>query len=285
VRIKFCKNLLEVIQMKATLRWGTALLLLVLWTGCGEKAIKLSLKFNEGDIYKYKLIQDSVTSTEFMGKKMEMPSKAEITLTQKVEKINQGIAELKITYDSFDMKMNVGGKEIPSNMGKSMIGKTNIMKISEDGEIVEPKGMKAMVGLQGLGGDIKNVFFNLYPKFPERKLKVGDSWTQKQEIPQSQMEIAVEALYTLSGKEEKQGYKCAVIDSVTTMSIKGGNQAKMSITGEGKGKGTTYFAYEKGILVNSQVEMDFNMSISAPCLLYTSPSPRDQRGSRMPSSA
>jgi len=250
--------------MKATLRWGTALLLLVLWTGCGEEAIKLSLKFNEGDIYKYKLIQDSVTSTEFMGKKMEMPSNAEITLTQKVEKIDQGIAELKITYDSFDMKMNVGGKQIPSNMGKSMIGKTNIMKISEDGEIVEPKGMKAMVGLQGLGGDIKNVFFNLYPKFPERKLKVGDSWTQKQEIPQSQMEIALEVLYTLSGKEEKQGYKCAVIDSVTTMSIKGGNQAKMSITGEGKGKGTTYFAYEKGILVNSQVEMDFNMSISAP---------------------
>ena len=26
-------------------------------------------------------------------------------------------------------------------------------------------------------------------------------------------------------------------------------------------------------------------SVSYPCLLYTSPSPRDQRGSRMPSSA
>mgnify|MGYP003320903004 CR=1 FL=1 len=29
----------------------------------------------------------------------------------------------------------------------------------------------------------------------------------------------------------------------------------------------------------------FELNLSCPCLLYTSPSPRDQRGSRMPSSA
>ena len=31
--------------------------------------------------------------------------------------------------------------------------------------------------------------------------------------------------------------------------------------------------------------LDGNASMDQPCLLYTSPSPRDQRGSRMPSSA
>ena len=30
---------------------------------------------------------------------------------------------------------------------------------------------------------------------------------------------------------------------------------------------------------------DVNINLSTNCLLYTSPSPRDQRGSRMPSSA
>ena len=30
---------------------------------------------------------------------------------------------------------------------------------------------------------------------------------------------------------------------------------------------------------------DVERDLSTPCLLYTSPSPRDQRGSRMPSSA
>ena len=170
-------------MIRVMLRCIIPLLLPFLWIGCGEKAIKLRLKFNEGDEYRYKLIQDSVTTTEFMGKKMEMPSKTEITLTQKVEKIDQGVAELNITYDSFEMEMNVGGKQIPSDMGKSMVGKTNKMKISEDGEIIEPKGIKAMVVFQGLGSDIKNIFFNLYPKFPKYKLKVGDSWTQKQETP------------------------------------------------------------------------------------------------------
>lgn len=252
-------------MMRVRLRWAIILLVVpVLWIGCGEKAIKLSLKFNEGDEYKYKIIQDSVTSTEFMGKKMEMPSKTEITLTQKVEKVDQGVAELKVIYDSFEMEMNVGGKKIPSNMGKSMVGKTNKMKISENGEIIEPKGMKAMVGLQGLSSDIKNIFLNLYPRLPEHKIKVGDSWTQKQEISQPQIGIVIDSQYTFSGKEEKKGYNCAVIDFTISMSIKGGEQARMNIKGDGKGKGTTYLAYEKGLIIDSQIEMDLNMFILAP---------------------
>jgi hypothetical protein len=244
--------------------WIVTLLGLILWIGCGEKAIKISLKFNEGDVYKYNLTQDSVTTTEFMGKKMEMPSTTEMTITQKVEKVDQGAAEIKITYDSFDMKMNVGGKQIPSNMGEKMVGKTNRMKIRENGEIVEPQGMKAMVGFQGMSSDVNNILFNLYPRLPEKKLKVGDSWTQKQEFPQSQVNIVTEAHYTLSRKEQKNGYNCAVIDSTISMIIEGGDQAKMSINGDGKGSGTIHIAYEKGILINSEAEMDFNMSISAP---------------------
>ena len=249
-----------------TLRWiFTSLVLLsFLWVGCGEKAIQLRLKFNEGDEYKYNLVQDSVTTTEFMGKKMEMPNKTEITLTQKVEKVDQGIAELNIIYDTFNMEMNVGGKQIPSNMGKSMVGKTNIMKIRENGEIIEPKGIKAMVGLQGLGSDIKNLFFSLYPQFPEHKLKAGNSWTQKQEMPQAQMGVVIEYQYTLSKLEKKKEYNCAVLDYTISMTIESGEQTKMNMKGSGKGKGTTYFAYEKGLLVESEVEMDLTMSISAP---------------------
>jgi len=249
-----------------TLRWilVSILLLPFLWVGCGEKAIKLRLKFNEGDEYKYNLIQDSVTTTEFMGKKMEMPSKTEITLTQKVEKVDQGIAELNITYDSFNMEMNVGGKQIPSNMGKSMVGKTNKMKLSENGEIIEPKGMKAMIGLQGLGSDVKNMLFSLYPKFPEYKLKVGNSWTQTQETPQSQMGVVIESQYTLTKLDKKKDYNCAVIDYTISMTLEGGEETKMNMKGSGKGKGTAYFAYEKGLLVESEVEMDLTMTISAP---------------------
>ena len=48
--------------------------------------------------------------------------------------------------------------------------------------------------------------------------------------------------------------------------------------------GTTqqvYYRYEKGI---NELPLHHLQTLCA-CLLYTSPSPRDQRGSRMPSSA
>ena len=39
-------------------------------------------------------------------------------------------------------------------------------------------------------------------------------------------------------------------------------------------------------LIGPELSYDFsNTASDRPCLLYTSPSPRDQRGSRMPSSA
>jgi hypothetical protein len=162
------------------------------------------------------------------------------------------------------MEMNVGGKQIPSNMGKSMVGKTEKMKISENGEILEPQGIKSMVALQGLGSDINSMFFSLYPQFPERALKVGESWTQKQEIPQSQMGLVIETLYTLTRKEERNGHKCVVIDYTVSMTMEGGGEEKLKIEGSGEGKGTTYFAFEKGLLIGSDVEMDLKMSIDAP---------------------
>ena len=39
------------------------------------------------------------------------------------------------------------------------------------------------------------------------------------------------------------------------------------------------------IIVQNQPQPDYNQPNYGGCLLYTSPSPRDQRGSRMPSSA
>ena len=184
----------------------------VVWFACGEKATKFIFKFNVGDEHRYQLIQDSTTATEFMGRKMEMPSKTDITLTQKVENVDQGVIHLILTYDSFDMEMNVGGKEIPGTMGEKMVGQSITMKLRENGEIIEPQGIQSMVALQGPSSDVSSMFFSLYPTFPDRALKVGESWTQTQEMDQTQMGVAVETQYTFARREEKKGYKCAVID-------------------------------------------------------------------------
>ena len=49
----------------------------------------------------------------------------------------------------------------------------------------------------------------------------------------------------------------------------------------GVGKGTTV----KRAILDKNTRIGSGVSIINNCLLYTSPSPRDQRGSRMPSSA
>jgi hypothetical protein len=256
----------EVIRMKkaAGLSW-LVILFLICSLGCGERPFKLRLKFKPGDVYKYKVTQDSATVTEFMGKKMEMPSKTEVTLTQKVDRVEKGVAEITITCDSYDMEMNIGGRKIPNTMGSSMVGKQTPMKLGENGEVIEPKGLQSMVALQGLGGtDINNVLFSLYPKFPEQKLKVGDTWTQKEELPQSQMKVTVESKYTFTKREEKNGHPCAVLDYTISMNVQGGDESDMKMKGTGTGAGKTYVAYEKGLLVESKVDMDLKMSIAAP---------------------
>ena len=231
---------------------------------CGERATKLTLKFNVGDEHRYELNQDSTTKTEFMGRKVEMPSRTEMTLTQQVKKVDQGIADIKLTYDSFNMEMNVGGKEIPGSMGDEMVGKSITMRIRENGEIVEPQGIKSMVTLQGPSSDVSSMLFNLYPIFPDRALKVGESWTQTSETPQAEMGVAVESQYTFVRREDRKGYKCAVIDFTISMNIKVTGEEAMNIEGSGTGKGTCYFAYEKGLLVESSAELDLTMAIETP---------------------
>ena len=44
-------------------------------------------------------------------------------------------------------------------------------------------------------------------------------------------------------------------------------------------------AREENEIQDPQMSKDPNIAFQYTCLLYTSPSPRDQRGSRMPSSA
>ena len=73
------------------------------------------------------------------------------------------------------------------------------------------------------------------------------------------------------------------------MKIKTGDMVAV-ISGGDKGKNGKVLTvdHDKGMLVVEGVNFTFRHikpSQKNPCLLYTSPSPRDQRGSRMPSSA
>ena len=59
---------------------------------------------------------------------------------------------------------------------------------------------------------------------------------------------------------------------------------KFNPDNDGFDQSEEYFK-KKGDKYENETEEYFPQETSKPCLLYTSPSPRDQRGSRMPSSA
>ena len=70
-------------------------------------------------------------------------------------------------------------------------------------------------------------------------------------------------------------------------------QQKNAVTGSAQGRGTTWFvkynddssSLEKQWVLRHYYRGGLIGKLINDCLLYTSPSPRDQRGSRMPSSA
>ena len=72
---------------------------------------------------------------------------------------------------------------------------------------------------------------------------------------------------------EDNGYWSALADSLSTDLV--------SIPAE---RGNIYSA-DGGLLATSLPYFELRVDFASPCLLYTSPSPRDKRQSRMPSSA
>ena len=77
----------------------------------------------------------------------------------------------------------------------------------------------------------------------------------------------------------------AIFSALMSM-LNSNQQHKLIIVGlDNAGKTTTLYKLHLGEVVMTQPTIGSNVEEVKCCLLYTSPSPRDQRGSRMPSSA
>ena len=75
---------------------------------------------------------------------------------------------------------------------------------------------------------------------------------------------------------------CAMFEQYATKDSSGAVRSKVaSMFGEQLARAASHFAFDRQPLLLSEGESHLRYA----CLLYTSPSPRDQRGSRMPSSA
>lgn len=201
-----------------------------------------------------------------------------LALSQRVEKIDGGLLDIALTVDEINLIPH--GPSIGAQYKREeIIGNSRHTTVSLLGEVQEVKGFPHFAsGNYYFGGhdsaplDFYRVMLMIYPQFPLRLLKAGDSWEVKDKITVEAADIvgAVAAIehnldvklnrrikYTLLGYTERMGYRTAHIAfearygfDVSMISTYNGYYSD----GSGEDTGEFYFAPEEGIVVEASIK-------------------------------
>ena len=246
---------------------------MVLLTGCTvktrirenpETGINLTYRMAENQVLQYRLLFDITQEAELMGKSIE----ANIKNSGKFSARSKGFKEnnflLGITLDAIDMQVKSPRGDISPDVS-ALTGKTFDIVLSPLGKELEYIGTESLqYELRPLGKrNLISIFKFLFPDLAGKKVKIGDSWTSKDETVNNDegidMHITLDSVDTLQGVETVNGMECIKVTARFTGTVDGkGNQwgGQVTIKGKSTGTGTWYFAYKEGIFVKGTSEMD-----------------------------
>ncbi len=225
--------------------------------GCAVKRVKLEYKVKKGDILRYKQVTTGKVEFKMANRKPETVSiKKEMYQTIKIEDIdNKGVAQANLTIE--EMMEEEKNGEITSQFFDFRY-KPILMEISKHGktEIKNWAECKAIFAELGLPS-ITDQFF---PLLPEKKVKVGDSWTNDVQITSlffDTLPLTIQFKNSLIDFEKLGNYDCAKILSVGSIEVpmqkgkvlflKFGKNTEVTIKDfKTKRELTTYFAYKEG---------------------------------------
>lgn len=228
-----------------------AVLVLLLAQACGlkhgpEDGLTLKLGLKKGDTMQVETYVEQQVETEAMGQKMTIRQNFLFDFETRVDDINgDGNYVLRNTYKRIKLAQNIPGigenvldTDDPSaSQGaavalmepilKALVGKSFIMEMTSRGRVVKTD-MSEITSHNGLE-DISdnNSLSDLTVEFPEKSLRVGDTWEAEREVS-GKTPMRIKAQYTL--KEIKDG--------LAVLEMKGeiqpnGEQVKVSGTMEG----------------------------------------------------
>lgn len=223
-------------------------------------------KLNNNQIWKYQSTTKQTTSQEVMGQTMEFTT----NIATKYSIQGAGLDEQKnlVTKVKMDTISYVSSSVQGENKLdlSAIIGKDFGMTFTPKGKKVtfsNPDSVTIDVG-QMMGGkqDVERFYRNLVPRLAEKPVKIGDNWTVTEDdvVPQGGLNINIhhETQHTLEGFETIDDVECMKITAKTTGTLDGsGKQMGMDVVLEGdlEGKTTWYFAYQKGMFVQSKSEI------------------------------
>lgn len=234
-----------------------SLLILSLVLGCTGKRVKLEYKFKKGDVLRYKQITTAKVEFKMTNRKPETISiKKEMYQTIKIEDIdNKGVAQANETIEGVIENERNGEKTSeffdfsnrPILMSITKEGKTEIKNWEECKAIFKELEMPAIMD-------------QFFPLLPEKKIKVGDSWTYDVRLTSLLFDtppLTIQFKDNLVGFEKMGGYDCAKILSVGSIEVpmqkgkvlipKFGKKTEVTIKDSKiKRELTTHFAYKEG---------------------------------------
>ena len=114
--------------------------------------------------------------------------------------------------------------------------------------------------------------------YEEQQYSLVETWDQMAHLG-SQTKLPV-------GQSNLSKYPTRIMSTIVDNEV-WNNEPKIASTGDGGDGSHPYQDYQKYYLSQgvARAGILFNQQLTISCLLYTSPSPRDKRQSRMPSSA
>jgi hypothetical protein len=272
-----------------------AILAIALLAGCAVKkniwgdpksGLNLTYRMEENQILKYQISSEEIQELDMMGQTMETKSISGIQFSLQSKGLKEKNLMLGITVDT--MKLNVRGGmagDISPDLG-AIIGKSFQMSLSPLGKEAGFSGTEALQYQLGPSGkrNIDSSFKNIFPDLADKPVKIGDTWTTKDDVTEKEGNIDIhaitESVNTLQGLETVNGLECVKIEAKITGTFDGkGVQmgSKFTFKGNLKGTSTWYFAYKKGIFVSMKSDTTSKGSVEVSAQGMTIPMKTESR--------
>jgi hypothetical protein len=249
-------------------------------SGSNAEAIDLKLNFKTGDKYLYTTqidqnigIMQGLSMNQNMVMEMMYNCKSDSAGVKDIEatynhiliSMTSPMGEMK--YDSKDPKQDASGM----NMMDSLIGKSFMMSIAPDGQIIKVSGLDAIVASFNMDSNpaaqqsiksqlndtaIRMMMQSSFDMYPGHKVKVGDTWNKKQQMTVSGINISMENRYTLKSVENGKATLSVISDLSLPKTEMGADSAKTQMELSGKQDGTIELDIATGQVISSKTISD-----------------------------
>ncbi len=283
-------------QLKAPLALSILIVLLFSFSVVQAQKYDLKLRLEDGKSYQLQQTSEQKINISVMGMSQDINQTMVFGYTYLVEKIENGIHTIKVTYDfiesardgaqgsfSYNSKEDTEPENPEAQYMAALIGESFHMKMDQMGNVLEvsgtdallEKGLSKMEGLdeatqKAVKAQLKNQFGDEATKssvgqlsafFPKKKVKVGKSWKHDYST-KTVMALDMKSVYTLEKVEDGKAYL-----NITTEVIPGPTETfemgemSMQYSLEGVYNGTMVIDLTTGWTLEGNLDQDLGGTV------------------------